>query len=329
MRLGKDLQRRLLISFVFGLMVVVVLAVVGDVRSVASSFRRLDWRLVPVIFGLAVSNYVCRFLRWTYYLRTMRIALPASRSLVVFMSGLAMSITPGKMGELVKCYFLKRMTGTPLRRSAPIVFAERFTDFFSVVVLAAVGGISFRYGQVIIAIGLAATTGVLVLVMNRRLMIPLIRWTTRFGRLQKLGDAAHDLYDHAVTLLRPGSLAVAFILGFLSWFCECVGLFVTIRALGDTLGLWESTFIYAFSTLFGAITLLPGGLGTTEGSLAGLLLLAGLAKDTASAATILVRLATLWFAVGLGLLWLAPNRDLVIPDRRELETDAKEETKTD
>jgi uncharacterized protein (TIRG00374 family) len=53
--------------------------------------------------------------------------------------------------------------------------------------------------------------------------------------------------------------------------------------------------------------MLPGGLGVTEAGMTGLLQTLGgpaMTKEVATAATILVRLATLWFAVAIGLVAL-------------------------
>jgi uncharacterized protein (TIRG00374 family) len=109
-------------------------------------------------------------------------------------------------------------------------------------------------------------------------------------------------------------LLISFALGMAGWFCECIGFSITVASLGYDVALWQTTFIYAFATFFGAVTLLPGGLGTTEGSLTGLLIVKGIPRDAASAATIIIRLCTLWLAVAVGLLWLGPNQQLIIPD---------------
>jgi len=323
MILDRNIQRRLIASVLFGLLVFIGLAIFGDIRAVSASLRSLNWWLVPVVFALALGNYTLRIARWVYYLRRLGIELPLRDSVTIFMSGLAMSITPGKMGEVVKCYFLKRMCGTPLRRSFPIVFAERFTDLLAIVLLAAVGVFRFQYGQVVLWIGVGLTAGLLVVIMNRRLAIPLLQLIGRLPLLHRAGGKLLDVYEHAYGLLRPVPLATATVLGVVSWFCECVGFYVTLRALGAELPVPTTTFIYAFSTLFGAVTMLPGGLVTTEGSMTGLSILQGVPKDVASAATIVIRLATLWFAVVLGLLWLTPNRDALIPDKAQMLADAE------
>jgi uncharacterized protein (TIRG00374 family) len=313
--ISKDMKRRFLASLVIGLVVYLGLAVFGDIRATGASLRSFRWSLLPVIFLMSLLNYAFRFARWSYYLRKLAISLPFSSNFTVFMSGLAMSITPGKMGELIKCYFLKQMADVPMRRSVPIVFAERFTDFFSIVVLAALGALAFPYGRTIIWIGLIATIIALLIAMNRRLTEGIIRAFLRLPLLHRPANTLLDLYDHAYQLLGVRPLAISFALGMAAWFCECVGFYITVHGLGFGVAVWQVTFIYAFATFFGAVTLLPGGLGTTEGSLTGLLILKGLPKDAASAATILIRLCTLWFAVTIGLLWIAPNQRIIIPER--------------
>jgi len=79
---------------------------------------------------------------------------------------------------------------------------------------------------------------------------------------------------------------------------------------------WETlsiaVFVLAFSTVIGAVSALPGGLGAAEASIAGMLtLLLTLGADTAAAATLLIRFATLWFGVVLGLIVWAFSRELL------------------
>ncbi|MBN2847110.1 MAG: flippase-like domain-containing protein, partial [Coriobacteriia bacterium] len=61
----------------------------------------------------------------------------------------------------------------------------------------------------------------------------------------------------------------------------------------------------AASTIIGAFTFLPGGIGLTEASLAGILVAAGMEAPSAAAVTIVVRSATLWWGVAVGWIALA------------------------
>jgi uncharacterized protein (TIRG00374 family) len=83
-----------------------------------------------------------------------------------------------------------------------------------------------------------------------------------------------------------------------------------MHVLGSDLSLSTALFIYAFSILVGALSFLPGGLGGTEASMVTLLILNHVAQPQAVAATVLIRLATLWFAVALGVF------ALTLPERK-------------
>jgi len=54
----------------------------------------------------------------------------------------------------------------------------------------------------------------------------------------------------------------------------------------------------------GALSFLPGGLGSTEATMVGLLATQGVALPVAVVATGVVRVTTLWFAICLGLIAL-------------------------
>ena len=56
------------------------------------------------------------------------------------------------------------------------------------------------------------------------------------------------------------------------------------------------------SIIIGAISMLPGGLGVTEGSLTFMLVQKGVSNQYAVASTFIIRAVTLWFAVLIGVI---------------------------
>jgi uncharacterized protein (TIRG00374 family) len=123
------------------------------------------------------------------------------------------------------------------------------------------------------------------------------------------------VYEGAYQLFRPGPSVAAVALGTVAWFGEGVAFFLILIGLGipPSLDLFvTAVFILAFSTAVGGASALPGGLGASEATIAGMLtLLAGLPVSTAAAATLLVRFATLWFGVSLGLAVWAISPELL------------------
>jgi uncharacterized membrane protein YbhN (UPF0104 family) len=252
--------------------------------------------LFPLALALTALNYLLRFGRWQLYLRRLAIDVPARRSFAIFAAGLTMTITPAKLGEVLKCGLLRRSFAVPIRRSAPIVLAERITDALGVVVLAAFAGAATASRWPLLVVALAGALGLVGLVRSRRL--------DRFVWLAEPRAAA-------AALLRPGLLAAMTVLSAISWFGECLAAYVCVRGLDLDVSLGGTIVAFSLASLAGALSLLPGGLGVAETSMTGLLRVLGdVSKAGAAAATVLIRLATLWFAVALGLVALAVEERL-------------------
>lgn len=263
--------------------------------------------------ALALTNYAIRFARWQLYLRRQSVVIPASTSLLVFGAGLSLSITPGKMGELVKGYLLRDLHDILVRRTAPIVVAERVTDLIALLLLAVVGTAAYGLAPTLVIAAAVLIVAGLVLLAWPRPTHALIALATRARRVQRFRRPLLDMYDGLATLCRPSSLAAATALAVPAWACECVGFALIVNAFpGAHIGLGLAIVIYASTTIAGALSFLPGGLGVTEGAMT-MLLVHGAARlegSVALDATLLTRLATLWFAVllGLGCLYVARRR---------------------
>lgn len=168
------LSKRFFLFLGLGIAVFLGLSLYGNWGAVTGAFKDFSYWTLPLILALAFMNYLIRFGRWEYYLKRVGIFLTRKESFFIFMSGLVMTVTPGKMGELLKSYLLKESQQVPLTRSGPIVLAERFTDLLAVYLLTLLGGISFAFGSRILWVGL------LVLVLG---LLPLVSPKVFYGLL--------------------------------------------------------------------------------------------------------------------------------------------------
>jgi uncharacterized protein (TIRG00374 family) len=287
------------------------IAMLGDVRQLGARLGGFGWTAFAAALGLALANYAIRFVRWTVYLRGQAVRVPLTDSALVFGAGLALSITPAKLGELVKSYLLRELHGVPATRTAPIVIAERVSDLVALLVLAVAGVAAYGIAQAVAIAAAASIAFGLVLLAWPRPTRALIELVTRPMRLRRFRTPLHDMYGHLAALCRPATLAAATVLAVPAWACECVGFALIVNAFpGAHVDLGLAMVIYAATTIAGALSFLPGGLGVTEGAMAMWLVRgsAGLDQSTAACATLLTRLATLWFAVALGLVCLAAAR---------------------
>ncbi|MCK5795559.1 MAG: flippase-like domain-containing protein [Deltaproteobacteria bacterium] len=298
------LFRRLLFGLVIGVGIYAVGTIVIGVDKLVTSLASFRfWLLLPVL-GATLSNYALRYLKWAYFLHHLGLKVPTRRNVTVFLSGLSMVITPGKIGELLKAYLLREAQGIPLATTAPVVVAERLTDLIALLLLMSTGVLTWRRGLVPMAIVGGAVLLLLLVVSSRQLSLALLKVVGRLPGLQRIAGSLEAFYESSATLLRPTPLLIAVTLSVLSWFFECLGTYVVLRGFPEThVPLLMATFVYAASTIGGLPT--PGGLGLTDGGMVGLLSFVGkVDRGVAAAATLLVRLATLWFAVVVGVLAL-------------------------
>jgi uncharacterized protein (TIRG00374 family) len=125
------------------------------------------------------------------------------------------------------------------------------------------------------------------------------------ARLGKLVEHGIEIVLHSGRCFRLPMLLYGIALGLVAWGSEGVAFYYIMHVLGSDLSLPAALFIYAFSILVGALSFLPGGLGGAEATMVTLLILNHVAQPQAVAATVLIRLATLWFAVALGVIALS------------------------
>lgn len=299
-----SLRRRLVPAGILTALVLLGLALYADAPSLIAALADFDLRALPIALALASLNYAVRFVRWHYYLRHLRIPVRAGTSAGVFLSGLSMSITPGKLGELLKCFMLRDRLGVRIASSAPVVVAERYTDIVGVLVLVGAGATRFPRGGPVLAAGGIVALVLLALLTASDTMTDragaLLSRTLFKGRSLET-EWARESGAAFRSLLRGHPLLVGTVLGAFAWFLECVAFLVVLRGFGETgITLLGATFTYATATLAGALSMLPGGLGVTEGSMAALLAGLGVQREIAAGATLVIRACTLWWGVLVG-----------------------------
>ncbi len=299
----ESLHKKILVSILIGTLILILLTIYADLEKLLTALRSFKWVfIIPVLF-LSVLNYIVRFFRWEFYLRRLGIKISLFRSFMIFISGLTMSITPGKFGEALKSYLLKLTDDVRISRSAPIVVAERLMDFLALVLLALYGSFYFNYGrEVIVGIGIVIISGIYI-VSRKEIFYPILNLVKKITG-GKFTDRVHIAYDSISELINVKVLIPSVVVSAFSWSFECLGFYIVLKSYSANLSFNLATFIYSFSTIAGAISMLPGGLGLTEGSMTGLLVLNKVQKDVAVAVTIIIRFTTLWFAVVLGLISL-------------------------
>lgn len=257
---------------------------------------------VGIVIALCMSslNYALRFVRWQSYLRAVGHSVPNRPSLHIYLAGFALTTTPGKAGEALRGVLLKPW-GVPYPRSFAVFVSERLSDLFAVVLLSLFGLSLYPDARLMIVLGVVLVLAGFVVLSQRRL----IEWALqglaeRQGKLMVLARHLLHVLLEAQRCHRPGLLIGATLLSVLAWSAEAVAFYWILQWMGADIALTFAVFVYAVAMLAGAISFMPGGLGGAEAVMVGLLVWKGMPGADAIAATVLIRLATLWFAVAVG-----------------------------
>lgn len=297
--------RRIMVVIALAMVFYFVLVILSDVDEVGAAFEEFEWIYLPPVILLVLFNYLVRAERWHSYLKAIDLYLPRVRSYRLFLAGLSMSITPAKAGEAMKALFLKAEKNAPVERGVAVVFAERISDMIGMVALIGLGSFALAYGLISFAVVAFVLALILVLLAKPGFTAWFVSRLKRGKLLSRIGSMIERAAQDARKLLTGRMLVEGTALSVAAWFAECLAFYMILMGISVDISILECVFIYSFSSVVGAVSMMPGGMGTTEATMVGLLVLLSVGASVASFAVILTRVCTLWFAVGLGLVVLA------------------------
>jgi uncharacterized protein (TIRG00374 family) len=314
---SSSLTRRLIIGLLFGFLVVLGLTLLSDLRAVSQHIFEFRWALYPVVLGLTLFNYLLRGFKFHYYLRQVGAQhIPIKESFRIFVAGFPLAVTPGKVGEALKGVWIHhKAPAVTIARGVSVVVAERISDGLAVLLLSTLGVLAYpQYWPAFLAV-LVILLGIIIISQIRSFSLWLLDLLAKIPLIKRFAPSLLEFYEGSFALFNPKVTFIAVGLGLISWLGEGIGFYIILIGLGVPPSLETAAiaiFILSFSTVVGAVSALPGGLGAAEASISGMLiLLLGLDVGTAAAATLLIRFATLWFGVGLGLLVWPFSKDLL------------------
>jgi len=272
-------------------------------RETWAAMGRLTAGEVGVLLALSLANYSMRGMRWHLFAWRLGVPVRVGQNLLYFLAGFAMSVTPGRLGELVRMRWIGRETGWRIERAAPMLLADRAADLASMGLLLALalamsaGGIEGGLPVAVLALAAAAVVtrpALLKALANAGHRATRRRWHRFFARIRRAARALGAFSG-------PGVLIGAGALGMAGWAFEGWALHLLLGWMGADLGFWTALGVFTLATLAGGLTGAPGGLGGAEAAMVALLALNNVPVEVAVPATLIIRLTTLWFAIGIGL----------------------------
>jgi len=258
------------------------------------------WQVV-VLLALSLMNYLCRGVRWHLYVRHLGVPLGLGANLRHFFGGFAMTVTPARIGEFVRMRWIARETGWAIEKTAPLILVDRASDLLSMALLIAatlvVANLAVAGAVPVIGIALA----VALVATRPGLLARFAHWGYQItGRAPRLFARAKRAARSLERFSKGGAFSIGTGLALIGWFAEGYAFYLLLDWLGADVGMAASVAIFLFATLAGGMTGTPGGLGGAEAAMVALLTLQGVPLEISLPATAIIRLTTLWFAIGLG-----------------------------
>ena len=293
---------------------IVVIAVIGlyaafliasDINTISSKISDFKIEIIPVILLLVTSGWFVIFFKWHLLLRNAKIFIPVKDSFLIFTSGFAFTIIPGKVGELVKSQLLKTKFGIARSKTVPIVILEQFYTAIGIIMLSFFGIWYFELGIYVLGIFTAALVFVFVLLSSRKAFNKIVSLLEKRRFTSKFVEPLSSSYDAIKNGIRGPITLYACGLSMLFWLLEAISVYFILLAFGvEVIGFLAIISTYTTSIMLGILSFLPIGVGVVEGTLTSFFTIHGIDVSLALTIVIVIRLFTRWYGVSFGFIAL-------------------------
>ena len=299
------LDNRIYVVIIATISLYFIFLVISDLGEVYAQLNKMDTSYLPIILLLIPLCWIVLFTRWNLLLKNSNVYVPVKDNLKIYLSGFALSITPGKVGELIKSQLLKNKFGIPREKTAPIVLVEQLYNIIGIIGVSILGIWYFEFGTQIILIAASLLGITLILISSKRLFEKFLTLLSRIKFLSQYTSAFSNSYDVLRKSTRGWVVVYASALSIAFWLIESVIAYFVLLSFGvNHIEFLSVITTYTSSIILGVASFLPLGIGVVEGSLAGFFTLQGVDVSIALTLVIFIRIFTRWIAVSVGFVSL-------------------------
>ena len=302
---GLDLIKGKIIWVVLGsLFFYVVLILFSDASKISDHFFHIRIELIFLIFLFGILSHIIKSFRQKDFLQMIDEKIPFKQNLIIYLAGLSLITTPGGIGTFIKSKYLKHKFGIPNNKSISVIFLERYHDLLATTTIILISfSISFSW--------ISATLVIIssfLLILVYLLICNMKTFSFIHNKLLKIKFIAKrftevGLNESFFILTRPKAMTKGWLISIGGWSLDSLAVYIGFLAFNVDLGYLLTSQIYFTSLGYGILSLIPGGIGVTEGMADYLLVKQGLDLSIASSLVIFTRLTTLWFATIIGVIF--------------------------
>ena len=302
--------KSLIFLFPLTLFIYLLFSDFGNFGNLFFLTKKLFYEITFGLFLISIG-YLMRYYRWRIIINSFGFYPSAKTESKLWLASYAFTATPGKIGELVRCFFIKKVFNVPLKYSFIAIIFERLFDLIAVLIYLFCFLLN-NEKTLILPVGKSLIFGIIIFM----LLIFLIRFkyyrklinyvdNIKFNFLNKFFKF-RDLrrLNNFNNILKINILLKITFLSIISWGLEGISFLLLLHKLSFDISFFESTFIHTTAGLIGALTMLPGGLGSTEAITVYILKFQSIPIDYGIPITSIIRLMTLWYISFLGIVSL-------------------------
>jgi len=297
--------RNFLLVVVSMIVLYVVFLIVSDFNVIREKIFDFKTDYLPIILLLAPLSWIIVFFRWHFLLKNSNIIIPKKENFKIYMAGFAMSVTPGKVGELIKSQFLKSKYGVSRKNTLPIIISEYFYHMVGVLVVSIIGVYYFEFSLYIIILTSALIITTLAIISSETFFKKFVNLISKRNFLKKYVSPISDSHIILKKSTRGKIFIISSVLSIAFWLTEVLIVYFVFLSFNIlNFEFFKIAAIYTTSLILGMLSFLPMGVGVVEGSLAGFLNYEGIDISIALTLVILIRVFTRWYGVIVGLIFM-------------------------
>lgn len=282
-----------------------------NVGEIFRNFRNIKLLYLVISLGLIIPMLINKSLCWNYIKRKQGIKYSLKDSFLMYCSGLYIGIlTPGRIGEISKAFYLKK-DGHSMGKSLVGIVIDRLTDLTFLLFFITVGSLFLVTTLKKEVLFLVSGIAILTIVFWISFKIGLLKWFIKklFDKLipskyQESWKINFQDFVNNIKILKTKHWLIIFLITVFSWLFYYLQIYFLAKGLGINISI---LYLSISATIAGLITLIPisiSGIGTRDAALIALFAPFAISVEKTIAFSTLILLLSL-FAALIGLIcWL-------------------------
>ena len=298
-------DNRLILVLVAVIGIYAIFLFVSDYNIISEKISNFKVNYLPLILFLVTASWIPLIIKWHFLLKNSEVDVPLTKSIAIFFSGVAFEITPGQIGALIKSQILKTSYNIPRTKTVPIVIVEKVYDLIGAILASVIGIIILGMEIYLIAIAISVLAFIFFFMYHKPASELFFNRITKLKFFSKHIENISGFYEIVQKSTNVRAATICILLALAYWFMvSAAAYYILISFDVNIVDYLKVLAIYSTSTLLGAISFIPAGIGITEGSIAGLFTLNGIDVSTALILAVMIRIFTLWYSVSVGFIAL-------------------------